>query len=288
MNDLELQEMKSQISFMVKKYQDTMAKYDEVSEIVSSNSNSFLELSQSLNNLYSKNDSQMSMLTSLKSKLEGGVTEIFSLLEKAKESVNSLSSQHNDVKNNIFSINTDVHSVKDDLYKCVSKQENFSLKNETEKLSKDLQILKQDVCEKIDSHKNIQNTLQDQIFNIKSFLDVLKNDVSECLNSYTQTLDSLKTLSQSVESHKSSIASLITNMGDALRNEMDEKISCIPIPEIPNIDDAKNELMKKIEPAVLDARNANLRSSNNEGKITLLEKKLEQAQLILQKLQLQG
>ena len=69
---------------------------------------------------------------------------------------------------------------------------------------------------------------------------------------------------------------------------VESKIAAIPKPVIPSLDDAKIVMQAQIEPISLDAKNAHLRSENSEKRVFLLEKKVEQLQLILNKLQLQG
>jgi hypothetical protein len=89
---------------------------------------------------------------------------------------------------------------------------------------------------------------------------------------------------QSFIKHKQEMEIAISGVYSALN----KALANIPKPEVPSYDSLKQEVDKKLEPASLDAKNANLRSSNNEIKLVILEKKIEQLQLLLNKLQLQG
>jgi hypothetical protein len=67
-------------------------------------------------------------------------------------------------------------------------------------------------------------------------------------------------------------------------NQIFDQIAAIPKPVIPSLDDLKKGLQMQLEPFTIDVRNSSLRSSNNEYKITVLEKKVEQLTLLLEKL----
>lgn len=66
-----------------------------------------------------------------------------------------------------------------------------------------------------------------------------------------------------------------------------EQINAIPKPSVPSIEDFKKGWQQQFEPISLDAKNAALRSTNSEYKINILEKRLEQLNLLLVK-QAQG
>ncbi len=74
-----------------------------------------------------------------------------------------------------------------------------------------------------------------------------------------------------------------------MQKYVSDLLTALPKCPLPiSLDDAKNAMQSKLEPISLDAKNSNLRSINNESKITILEKKIEQLQLLLNKLQIQG
>lgn len=77
-------------------------------------------------------------------------------------------------------------------------------------------------------------------------------------------------------------ASLL-NFSNTLVSMIDSKINAIPKPHIPSLDDAKLSMQQQLEPVALDAKNANIRSSNTDTKLHVLEKKIEQVKLILDK-----
>lgn len=97
---------------------------------------------------------------------------------------------------------------------------------------------------------------------------------------------------QGLEEETKSLKFIQNTMFHDLKNVfspmIDEKINAIPQPAIPSLDDAKVAMQKQLEPVVLDAKNANLRSTNTDVKVHVLEKKLEQLKLMVDQINLQG
>ncbi len=108
-----------------------------------------------------------------------------------------------------------------------------------------------------------------------------KKKIEDHVSSVDQVNSNFKSLKDSV---LASVAEANRYVDTQIRNG----ISSIPKPVIPSLDDAAKQFQTKLEPVTLDAQNAKLRSSNNEAKILILEKKVEQLQLLVNKLQLQG
>ena len=69
---------------------------------------------------------------------------------------------------------------------------------------------------------------------------------------------------------------LILDSLEQHKEEVSKKFASLPVPEKLPLDEVKDEFDRKLQPVSFDAKNANLRSSNNETKILLLEKKVEQ------------
>lgn len=161
----------------------------------------------------------------------------------------------------------------------------------------------------VTSLMQLENKIFNEIIKSQSFAEHAQDaylkllNKQNCMNDDHRVLNgAFETLKKSHESellNQEQIRQATINLKLALVSEMeswnkktldqvDEKIASIPKPVIPSLDDAKKAFTTQLEPAQFDARNANLRAVNNESKITLLEKKVEQLQLLLNKLQLQG
>lgn len=78
----------------------------------------------------------------------------------------------------------------------------------------------------------------------------------------------------------------ITGLIEQQKKEFEAKLAALPKPQNIDVEALKLDIMQRIEPSSFEAKNANLRSSNNESKIVLLEKKVEQLFLLLNKYEL--
>lgn len=113
-------------------------------------------------------------------------------------------------------------------------------------------------------------------------------DISSALKNSESNSQAIVSVSSSITQQKVELQSELARIKSFFSDDIDQKIKSIPQPVIPSIEDAKKQFQAQIEPIYLDASNAKLRSSNNETKILILEKKVEQLQLLVNKLQLQG
>ena len=116
----------------------------------------------------------------------------------------------------------------------------------------------------------------------------LATDLSEGNKMLQAALMKADIVGSDLQSFKPAVKTMQDSLKALLMTYIDEKVSSIPQPVIPAPVDVSVQIKAIVEPASFDAKNANLRSTNNEAKIFLLEKKIEQLSLLLNKLQLQG
>lgn len=130
--------------------------------------------------------------------------------------------------------------------------------------------------------------LEDRLVQAESVL----NGVQVFAGKTDEELSDLGThVDESVRRLEGFIAALQGNqsqMVQAMPKLISEKIAAIPQPVIPSLDEVKLAFEKQLEPVALDAKNAYVRSQNSESKIILLDKRIEQVNLLLKKLELQG
>jgi hypothetical protein len=161
-------------------------------------------------------------------------------------------SRFNELNESIAVLSIQTKAVRSDL----------ELVRKTQQLQKDdtnaLQYEVTTISKSCDEQKGIVNDLKDALEQIK--LEVIKTNK-----------DLNRTIQESVASLKADYLS---------------KIEAIPIPKEVSLDLVKDEFNKKIEPFSFESKNANLRSSNNESKIVVLEKKVEQLYLLINKYEL--
>jgi len=143
------------------------------------------------------------------------------------------------------------------------------LANGTEEEKKSLQALKTDVSNSFNLAdqnfsliaKAIDNQLN-EIQRIQKEIDSCKEKNEICFNTANVNLATLR---------------------EEVKRETEEKIGSIPTPRIPSQDDIYQAIAFKVEPIALDAKNGVLRSANCEMKIMIMEKKIDQIFLLLQK-----
>lgn len=75
----------------------------------------------------------------------------------------------------------------------------------------------------------------------------------------------------------------LATLREDFQRETQEKIKAIPAPQIPTQEEINAQIHFKLEPVGLDAKNGVLRSANCEMKIMIMEKKIDQIFLLLQK-----
>lgn len=145
----------------------------------------------------------------------------------------------------------------------------------------------QDLANKEDEHKNHIDKLFKSDHERASEIKALRLEIQKTIDSVSELsskidsskvaidrlLLSTKSLDLACSSHSQEFAKVYAHISD--------QINAIPKPVIPSLDDFKKQLSLQLEPAALDAKNANLRSSNAELKITLLEKRVERINLLL-------
>ena len=121
-------------------------------------------------------------------------------------------------------------------------------------------------------------------------VDMLANTVNRAQSNYSQTQHEFKSeLNLLLTGVKQSVKDELLEMRKGLSNlakDMDAKLAALPKPQTVDIEAIKQEMQQRFEPSSFEAKNANLRSSNNESKIVLLEKKVEQLFLLLNKYEL--
>ena len=137
----------------------------------------------------------------------------------------------------------------------------------------------------LEIHQAMKDVLQAHK-NLKDQVSQVAADLNIHANSAKTITDSVKNLSDKINSVSLTSTTAYHDLKGQLSQEFDKKLDAIPKPSIPDVTAPIKEMQSKFEPARLDAANANLRSENNEKKITILEKKIEQLQLLLNKAQL--
>lgn len=188
-----------------------------------------------------------------------------------------------------------------------------SLNSMAKQNNSDVEYLKNEVkrigilSSQLSNLKDLVNSVQTSNSNALVGHNDKISDLKDSINSMKQTLCDLQmsqgsnfSIMDDLQKKMMKLQKEISFNGEANLNHVNQNIKEIKSYFLSLIDQIKipdtSNLIKKedltyassgFERASLDARNANLRSTNNEQKISLMEKKIEQLQLLLNRYQLQ-
>lgn len=151
------------------------------------------------------------------------------------------------------------------------------------KMKETLEALGEDMDRILVEHESLYASQHEFSTNISQIITDIANVKSNMVG--------LKPISSKEITEK--MVSLLSEEHDNLMNVMEShkqhflsKIDALPKPIEPSYDAVKAEINHKFEPTIYDAKNANLRAHNNETRIMLLEKKIEQLFLLLKSYEL--
>jgi hypothetical protein len=144
------------------------------------------------------------------------------------------------------------------------------------------------------------NAFKAEIICIKKDMDSLKQkqtvleaNVEACKRNQDSIASIVSDVAKQLEDYKIQSKKLLKDLANDLnlligeaKEHLETKIDSLPKPQNIDIDAVKHDILQRTEPSQIEAKNANLRSSNNESKIVLLEKKVEQLYLLLNKYEL--
>lgn len=71
-----------------------------------------------------------------------------------------------------------------------------------------------------------------------------------------------------------------------LHNEIKAQIASIPRPQAPSLEDARSEFRAQLEPLLIDAQTANIKSDNSAKQLAIHEKRINQLVELIKQIQL--
>lgn len=281
-------ESNEQIKYVTAKFQTAMSKFEAFESKVSILLSGFDAFSVKLGILESDYAKIIVILNNMNILINENASFSTNNERNALKTTGSILAQIESVKENLPELKskleqfqTKLTSVSNDVANSASAGHVSTLKHDLKNVVDEVRSKHQDHAEKIiqlDAKNNKMGVYAEQ----------LNQQIASLSESFKKFEPSMKNMSADIGLGKQYTESLVSNIYNKLLNHIEDSISAIPKPVIPSLDDAKKAVEEKFAPVYLDAKNANLRSSNNEQKITILEKKVEQLQLLLNKLQLQG
>ena len=288
MKILSADEVTSTIFLMTEKFQEAIKQFLISEAKFASLFNEFTLLKQQVEEISttqsSLKDSSAQSISSLDSKNMGLYTDLSSSVSSVSKIVDSCSKSSEVIKQELQTLRDGVSKLAEN-HNSLSKSGSLSIaevKADIEDVQSTIVNLAQKWEDKDVSNKGV-------ISDVKNLVNMLSSDLVETKGTLREFVGTTSGFQKDLASHKEATASQFEQMNQALMFHIEDKLAALTKQSIaPTIspDDAKALVQKQVEPASLDAKNANLRSSNNEQKITLLEKKVETLQLLLNKLQI--
>ena len=206
-------------------------------------------------------------------------------------SISSVSKVADSCSKESIALKQEIQGIKDSLANAIQNQNIFAKTGSTSiaEAKADIEDVKTTLINTIAKweEKDIGN--KGAHADLKKYVSMLETDLVSAKGTLREFVGSTSSFAKDLSAHKEATANQFEQLNQAITWYIDDKIAALPKPSLtPSItaEEAKAQIQKQIEPANFDAKNANLRSANNEQKITLLEKKVENLNLMLNKLQL--
>lgn len=288
MQEQNLKQMQEHIDFMVTKFQETIKKFDDLKELmsklhifindmslkVSTNQNEHDKLAQSFMS-FSENSSSAHMTS--KDRIDTTV-----------RAINELVKRHESLSNDNVNLSSAINSL--NIWQCKIDSQMKSFLNHTyyDVLNSRIDSQKKESDTQNASHQAAINESILAHGNLKNIVSQISDDLNRHANVANSANDLANTAAQHYSVLKNKLNEGLASLSNSIDSTIDKKISAIPTPSIPDYSAQIKAVETQHEPIRFDAANAKLRSENTEKKLFLLEKKVEQLQLVLDKLKLGG
>lgn len=284
-------EIQVRLDYIVKTFQEAMKKIDSVSSVlsgfseeISSFKKTISENSVKIDEILSHQDEKNTEFTAINSVSRKNTDDLASKLAKSSIRIDDMSKDLNSI-----TILSEANAAK------LAGLDNTIIR--VDLLFSSVEDLKKNLSMAMDKVFANQSNLSAQIEANSKGLSELAKELKYTKNEFKTTealsLRNSEGVSRLDTKNNEIVAELkylISNSESRSLNHLVETVGKISIPSVKGL--ATQEELKKssasFDKAILDSSNANLRSTNNEYKITILEKKIEQLQLLLNKYQLTG
>jgi hypothetical protein len=148
-----------------------------------------------------------------------------------------------------------------------------------------LKVMINDLTSKLESHKSELDAFKSRVGAELSAIVDTSVSMSKHTKDHQVSLDAAEDLRRQITGlRESSVVNLAVLKDKMIVSVQEMKNSFSNLPE-PN-ESLRSEFDKKLESAILDSKNATVRTQNSDQKITLLEKKIESINLLLKKYEL--
>lgn len=269
-----------QFEYMKKKFQEMIAAYDALSMHTK-------QFQIDLSKVSSANDkiitTQLEQANSISTMSDHIARSIAAQNEQNRalkqENVQSTDTQRKNISE-MAEMKAKINEISNESTTCKAALQSKVAYSDVQPIRASIEHLSQYVNE---SYKDLQernSKINSEISIFKQLLSEITRKIStipqkdaENSENFLKLASEIKVLHQKIQS--------VLDQGNLLYRYVDDKVLSIPKPPVQSAEDIKKMMLAAFEPFAIDAKNANLRSSNNENKLTVLEKKLEHLSLIL-------
>lgn len=282
-----MDEQKSQIDFIVRLFQTGMKKVESLA----------VKLDDSIKDFETQKQKNAELLKSFDS--VNAKRNVFEEIVSIKLNV----LQDNTLKNaSLFiEVNNKIEEEKKSIlaltsFANIEREKLSQLSQSLEKLPKfsDLESIKTGVLQLNKLVEQNQKICQDTYLKLSNEIAEFKTVMADCQQNLQLLKSSAERKDGEISKLRSDLETIFKQLNDKINSvdagiviSINNAVNAIPKPVIPRIEDAQKAFSAQLEPVVLDAKNASLRAVNNETKISILERKIDQLQLLLNKLQMQ-
>lgn len=280
-----------QMAFIVRRYQEIQKQNDNILKEYSDIKISLLRFESLLTELAKTQEADSKKYATIESE-NGKIKPILdSVIDAHNEEFKSLKASQENLQNAINSNGHSLQILNENIKQLFVNVGGSIKKSDLDSLKKKFLEIRNDYIAKTKDFVNLSQKVHDahvenkaKFSNLENFKSLIDNQ-SKLIAKNTESIEWLSNQrKQDIEALYKKVDVFI----GLLDPKINEAIAAIPKPTIPSIDDAKASILKSVEPMQFDAKNANLRSANNETKILLMEKKIEQLQLLVNKLKLEA
>lgn len=285
--------LEEQVKFMVGRFQEHVNLIDEQKKLISDSANQSKEHCEKLE---SKLESYIEDLDQSQKSYQQEVSNEISKLNlangvsyaKVSSKINDLIDGHSFIADEINECKSCISKINEIEPKFFSEMNKVAKVDDVKRLYIDVVNLKDSIPQLEENIKTISKTLCDLDLDLNHKISTFPTQIKDLSVHVDDLQSAINVVSIDLSNFRLESKTNLNNLYEKLNLSILDSISKIPTPEIPSLEEAKKSMQTMVEPIGLDAKNAYLRSSNNEIKINLLEKKIEQLQILINKLQIQA
>lgn len=280
--------LKKQVEFMTERFKECMKLFDENTVSAGKISDEFA----SLNDRMDVSSKDMDFLTDR-------VSEILNTISVSKKnnadqmtslliSISALSNENPLIKDEVDAAKQIVSGCNSKIDSVLSKMAAFSYaeKDEVKPLYIEIDKVNKKLSELADSILIISRSVNLIIQDLRQEISPLPGNI-EVINAQ---LDNHESRIVALQNKNNDFCCDMKNMSKKIMDDLSVSIAnaieSIPKNQSLCLDDVKKMMASSLEVALLDSKNANARSANNETKVLILEKKLENLNLAINKISL--